>query len=111
MALKKAVLVAALALTAALGCGGSASAETIWQHDHHGRVEINRRLENQNRRIDQGRREDEISRQQAFYLHREDRSIRAQERFDSRFDRGHLTRAQYRILNREENGVSRQIGR
>jgi hypothetical protein len=111
MALKKAVLIAALGLAAALGLTGSASAETIWQHDHQGRVEINRRLENQNRRIDQERHEGEISRRQAFYLHREDHSIRAQERFDSRFDRGHLTRAQYRTLNREENGVGEQIGR
>jgi hypothetical protein len=111
MASRKSILIAALALTAAFGGAGSASAETMWQRDHQGRVEINHRLQNQNRRIDHERREGKISRQQAFYLHREDHSIRARERFDSRFDRGHLSRAQYRTLNREESGVSRQIDR
>lgn len=111
MAWKKVVIVAALGLSAVLGTVASASAETIWQRDHQGRVEINHRLENQNLRIDRERREGEISRRQAVYLHLEDHAIRAQERFNSRFDRGHLTTAQYRALNQEENGVNRQIDR
>jgi hypothetical protein len=111
MALKKAVLIAALGLTAAFGTVASASAETLWQYNHPGRVEINHRLANQNWRIDQERREGEISGRQAYFLHREDRFIGAQERFDSRFHRSHLTYAQYRALNQQENGVSRQIGR
>ena len=111
MAWKKAVIVAALSLSAALGTVASASAETVWQRDHQGRVEINHRLENQNLSIDRERREGEITRRQAVYLHREDHAIRTQERFDSRFDRGHLTGAQYRAVNQEENGVNRQIDR
>jgi hypothetical protein len=111
MAWKKAVIVAALGLSAALGTVACASAETVWQRDHRDRVEINHRMENQNLRIDRERREGEISRRQALYLHREDHSIRAQERFDSQFDRGHLTSAQYRALNQDENVVNRQIDR
>jgi hypothetical protein len=111
MFMKKAALIAALSVTAAFGAFGNASAETAWQYHHPGRVEINHRLMNQDRRIREERREGEISGRQAYYLHREDRYIRGQERFDARFDRGRLTPAQYRALNQEENGVSRQIGR
>jgi hypothetical protein len=111
MLLKKAALVAVLGLTAAFGTVASASAETNWQYGHPGRVEVNHRLMNQDWRIRQERREGEISGRQAYFLHREDRFIRGQERFDSRFNHGHLTPAEYHALNREENGVSRQIGR
>jgi hypothetical protein len=37
--------------------------------------------------------------------------IRTNERLDARFDHGHVTRAQDRALNQDENGVSRQIYR
>jgi hypothetical protein len=57
------------------------------------------------------RREGEISRAQAHDLRAEDRGIRGQERYFASHHRSHLTRAEHRRLNREENGVSRQIGR
>ena len=41
----------------------------------------------------------------------EDRTIRAQERFDAGFNNRHITRAEQRALNQDENGLSRQIGR
>ena len=53
----------------------------------------------------------EISKAQARDLRAEDRGIRAQERFAASRRGGHVTKAQQRRLNREENGVSRQIGR
>ena len=52
-------------------------------------------------------RQGRISLRQAHYLHREDRMIRHQKRFDH----GHITRADRRGLNQGENGVSRQIWR
>ena len=65
----------------------------------------------ENRRIATERREGELSRGQARELRTEDRGIRAEERFDASKDRSHITRGEQRRLNRQENGVSRQIGR
>lgn len=94
-------------LTAATG----ASAQTPWQHHHPRRVEVNHRLANQNRRIHTERREGEITGRQARDLHMEDRGIRGQERMFASRHHGHLTKAEQHRLNREENGVSKQIGR
>ena len=41
-------------------------------------------------------RDGRISLHQAHYLHAEDRMVRHQERFDARFDHGHITRADQR---------------
>jgi hypothetical protein len=106
---KLAVLGLALATCATLATG--ASAETKWQKHHHRRAEVNHRLANQDHRINQERREGEITKAQAQDLHAEDRGIRAQERYDASQDGGHITKAEQSQLNREENSVSQQIGR
>jgi hypothetical protein len=93
------------------GSAGTAFAETDWQEDHPRREEVNNRLANQDHRINQERREGEISGRQARQLHREDHQIRNEERRMASRDGGHITRADQRILNRQENHVSRQIGR
>lgn len=82
-----------------------------WSNNHLRRAEINHRLINQDHRINRDLREGRITVHQAHYLHREDRMIRTNERLDARFDHGHVTRAQDRALNQDENGVSRQIYR
>ena len=93
------------------GSAGTAFADTPWQESHPRREEVNNRLANQDHRIHQERREGEISGRQARQLHREDRHIRNEERRMAARDGGHITRADQRILNRQENRVSRQIGR
>lgn len=101
-----------LALASALGLSGIASASAAtWDQRHPRRVEVNHRLANQDRRIDRDFREGDISARQAARLHREDRMVHADERFDAHFDRSHLTRADHRSLNQNENGISRQIYR
>ena len=82
-----------------------------WQQDHPRRAEVNDRLGNQNGRIDAGRRDGELNRHQARQLHREDHAIRAEERGMAAEHGGHITRRDQRILNRQENRVSRQIHR
>jgi hypothetical protein len=72
-------------------------------------VEVNRRLGHQDHRINRDLRRGRISVHQARYLHRENRAIRGQERFDARFNNGHVTRAEQHALNRDENGVNRKI--
>lgn len=104
------LITAALAVTMVAGAASAAGAQTRWQAHHPRRVEVNHRLANQNRRIAMERREGEINGRQAAALHAQDRGIRAQERFDASRNGGHLTRGEQRRLNREENGVSREIG-
>jgi hypothetical protein len=100
---------AAFGLAAALA--GTASADTSWQAHHPWRQQVNHRLMHQHRRIAMERRGGEISGAQARDLRAEDRGIRGQERVFASRHHGRLTRAEHYRLNREENGVSRQIGR
>ena len=75
------------------------------------REEVNARLANQDRRIDAGRRDGELSRGEARRLHRADRRIHREERRDLRRNGGYLTRHEARRMNRQENRVSRRIAR
>ena len=96
---------------AALGTSMSAaSAETYWQATHPRRAEVNERLAYQNYRIHQGVADGRISPYEARRLHAADRFIRHEERFMARFDGGHISRAEQRALNQQENAVSRRIG-
>ena len=88
----------------------AASAETLWQANHPRRVEVNSRLALQNFRIHQGVATGRITPFQAQQLHAEDHAIRTEERVMARFNGGHITRAEQRALNQQENAVSRQIG-
>ncbi|HLX36224.1 MAG TPA: hypothetical protein VKR29_00435 [Candidatus Binataceae bacterium] len=88
---------------------GTASAQNNWQENHPARTEVNQRLLNQDRRINQGERHGQLNGAEAQQLHAEDQSIRNQERQDAAEHHGHITRAEKRQLNREENAESRQI--
>jgi hypothetical protein len=88
----------------------AAMAQSQWDLNHPRRAEVNGRLENQNRRINQEVREGELTRGQANELHREDHAIRQEERAMSRTDNGHITHTEQKALNQQENAVSRQIG-
>ena len=80
-----------------------------WNKDHPRRHEVNKRLNNQNRRINEGVEDGKLSQGQAQQLHAEDRAIRQQERADAAQHGGHVTKAEQRQLNQEENATSRQI--
>jgi len=108
MNFKRSLLVAA-AGAALTFCGAASASAGTWQNNHPRRVEVNHRLGNQFGRINRDYRDGRISGAQAAQLHMEDRRIRGQERFASRFHNGHITWAEKRSLNQEENGVSRQI--
>ena len=72
---------------------------------------MNDRLENQNRRINQERKEGELTKAQAAKLHKEDRQIRQEERDMASQNGGHITKSEQNVLNQQENAVSRQIGK
>jgi hypothetical protein len=103
-----AVTIATLALAV---LAGNAAAASQWAKDHPRREQVNGRLDNQNRRINQEVREGEITKGQAAKLHREDRQIRREERTMASQNGGHITKAEQKALNQQENAVSRQIGR
>ncbi len=93
---------------ATLGAAGAASANP-WQMHHPRRVEVNMRLARIDHRIAMERRDGELSRGQARELRHEDAGLRGEERFDASRDRSHLTRAEYRHINREEDRLNRQV--
>jgi hypothetical protein len=93
------------------GISTASFAETTWQKNHPRRTQVNHRLANQNRRIHQEVKEGELSKGQAARLHQEDRQIRGEERAMASQDGGHITKSEQKVLNQQENAVSRQIGR
>ena len=109
MQLKRVLLIALFGTAGALVAAGSASASP-WDWHHPRRAEVNHRLAVQDMRINRDFREGRISPRQARYLHGEDRLIRNQERFDARFDRGHITRAEQRGLNQAKMASAGRSG-
>jgi hypothetical protein len=106
------VLTVAAATLALGGLAGKAMADdTQWQKDHPRREQVNNRLANQNQRIKQERKEGEITKAQAHQLHRQDHAIRKEERTMASTNGGHVTKAEQKALNQQENQVSRQIGK
>jgi hypothetical protein len=103
------VKMALAGLVAAVMLGSGTSFANEWQNYHPRRVEVNHRLRNQNYRINQGLRDGQLTHAEASQLRSEDRSVLHQERVDARYDDGHITRPEDRVLNQEENGISQQI--
>lgn len=100
----------AVLATLVLLTGTTVGMAADWDKDHPRRAEVNERLENQNRRINQEVKEGEMSKAEAKKLHREDRQIRQEERDMASQNGGHITKPEQRTLNQQENAVSRQIG-
>ncbi|HXX10721.1 MAG TPA: hypothetical protein VEK05_04320 [Burkholderiales bacterium] len=104
----KAVALAALSALV-VGVSASALAETNWEKHHPRRTEVNDRLAHQNKRINRDVKEGKLTPAQAHKLHKEDRQIRHEERAMASQNGGHITKQEQRVLNRQENAVSRQI--
>lgn len=108
----RSILTVAAVSVALSGIAASAVADdTQWQKDHPRREQVNNRLANQNKRIHQERKEGEINKAQAAKLHREDHAIRQEERTMASTNHGHVTKAEQKSLNQQENQVSKQIGK
>ena len=106
---KKIVL---LAITAAFigGATVNAMAESQFDKNHPRRAQVNKRLNNQNRRIHNEVKSGQISRSQAHQLHTEDHQVRQEERDMASQNGGHITKLEQGTLNQQENGISKQIG-
>jgi len=109
--MNKLLSVILLSVFATASVGSAIAAEGQWEKNHPRRAEVNDRLANQNKRINQEVKEGEISKGQAAKLHREDRQVRQEERAMASQNGGHITKQEQRTLNQQENGISRQIGK
>jgi hypothetical protein len=101
--------------TAAIFLGSIAASsfadEANFDKTHPRRAEVNHRLKHQNKRIHKEVKEGELSKADAAKLHKEDRQIRKEERLMASQNGGHITKQEKRTLNRQENEVSKQIGK
>ena len=79
--------------------------------DHPRVNQVNSRIDNQERRINQERREGELSGRQARQDRRDLRTVNQEKRDMRSQDHGHLTHADQRALNQQLNHNSRRIGR
>ena len=90
---------------------GTASADTTWQKNHPRREEVNNRLANQNKRINHEVKEGDMTKAQANSLHKDDRQVRQEERAMASQNGGHITKSEKKVLNQQENAVSKSIGK
>ena len=76
----------------------------------HPRVnEVNRREENQQKRIANGINKGSLNPKETVNLEKREASVQKQEQADMAKHNGHLTKAEQRHLNRRENRISRSI--
>lgn len=107
---KKSLVLGVSALLIGL-CGAARADETQFDKTHPRRAEVNERLANQNARIDNKVQAGEMSKAKAAKLHTEDKQIRKEERVMASHDGGHITKADQKSLNQQENAVSKQIAK
>jgi hypothetical protein len=102
----------AMMIVFAVGVASSTfAAEGQFDKKHPRRAQVNKRLNNQDKRISKEVKEGEMSKGRAAKLHKEDRQIRKEERAMASQNGGHITKQEQRTLNQQENSVSKQIGK
>jgi hypothetical protein len=77
--------------------------------EHPRRNEVNKRVDNQRERINEGVKNGKLSEQQAQQLRANDRAIKEQEHAEVRANGGHLTPGEQKQINQEENANSALI--
>jgi hypothetical protein len=102
-------MLGALALTA--GSAFAQDKDSQWAKDHPRREQVNQRLANQNKRINDQVAEGDMSKAKAARLKKKDRKIRQEERDMASQNGSHITKAEQKVLNQQENAVSKQIGK
>jgi hypothetical protein len=109
---KSAMILTLLVLAASVSnVASAADPDGKWAKEHPRRAEVNGRLEHQNARIKEQVKSGEMSKAEAATLHQEHKDIRQEERTMAAAHNGHITKAEKKELNKQENAVSRQIGK
>lgn len=80
-----------------------------WRKNHPRRAQVNRRLDSQHRRIHQGVENGKLTQQQAAQLNSQDHQVRQEEKAMAAQNGGHITGAEQKTLNKQENADSKQI--
>ena len=106
----KVALHAVAALVCTAGLAGVAMSDTAWNQKHPRRDQVNDRLANQDQRIHKELKAGDITKTQATALHKDDHSIRQEERAMAKTDNGHITKLDQKALNQQENVLSKSIG-
>lgn len=107
----QAIVLTALAALSLSAVAAPGPADSRWDKNHPRRDQVNDRLEHQNQRIKRQVREGDLTREQGRELHQEVHAIRKQEQAMAAQHNGHITKAEQKILNQQENAVSKQIGK
>jgi hypothetical protein len=107
----KTIVASAMLAVFAVASSGAMAADTKWEKNHPRRDQVNDRLHNQNVRIKDEVKEGDMTKAQARKLHRKDRQIRREERAMASQNGGHITKSEQKVLNQQENAVSKQIGK
>jgi hypothetical protein len=107
----KTVVLSALVAIAASAAGSAFAGDTKWEKNHPRREQVNERLAKQNKRINNEVKEGDLTKAQGAALHKEDRQIRREERLMASQNGGHITKAEQKVLNEQENAVSKKIGK
>ena len=87
----------------------SVFAQNNFDANHPRRAEVNSRLRNQNARVDNKVADGKMSKAEGARIHAKDHAIRREERRDAKANGGHITKAEQKHINHQENHVSRQI--
>ncbi len=78
----------------------------------HPRVnEVNQREQNQQNRIANGIKNDKLTPNQAAHLEKRETAVQNREQKDMAKNNGHLTKAEQRGINRQQNRISRTIAK
>lgn len=96
-------------IAAATGTLATTAAPAFARGYHPRRLEVKGRLYNQNRRINAGVRDGQLTHQEAHQLRSNDRGIYREQQTMAHLDGGHITKADQRSLNQQENANSRDI--
>jgi len=109
--MNKSLIIAAVlsAFAATSFAQASAPAGANWAAKHPRRAEVNGRLANQNKRIDNKVADGQMSKAEARKLHKDDHQIRQEEHDMASQNNGHITKQEQKTLNQQENQTSKQI--
>ena len=107
----KILIIAAFATTISMASFAQGPGHQRTHIAHHPRVnEVNARIDNQERRIKDERKEGDLSKTQARQDRQNLSSINQEKKDMRKMDDGHLTRADKKALNQQLNRNSKQIG-
>jgi hypothetical protein len=104
---RKIALVSA-SLIGLIGFVDAASAKS-WSQTHPRRAEVNHRLHKQVDRIAKDEFKGKLSAAKAAKLLHEDNQVRREERAMAALNHGHITKAEQKALNQQENQIRKHI--